>query len=145
MLELQPISYREVCKFIEMHHSHHLPPQGYKFGIAVNNGEEIVGVITAGNPVARLLNDGYTIEVTRCCTIRHKNAASKLYAAAWRAAKAMGYKRMITYTLTREKGTSLLAAGFKKLYETKGGSWSRKSRPRLDNHPIGQKSLWERS
>jgi hypothetical protein len=66
-----------------------------------------------------------------------------LYGAAWRAAKALGYKRLITYTLVKETGTSLIAAGWKSLYQTDGGSWSCQSRPRVDKHPLGQKTLWE--
>ncbi len=143
MLELQPISYREACEFIRLHHSHHLPPQGWKFGIAVNDGSKIVGVITIGRPVARNLDNGWTMEVTRCCTDNTKNAASMLYGAAWRAVKAMGYKRLITYTLIEEAGTSLVAAGWKSLYTTKCSEWSRKSRPRVTKHPTGPKQLWE--
>lgn len=143
MLELQPISYAEACHFIRDHHSHHLPPQGWKFGIAVNDGDKIVGVITIGRPVARHLDNGWTLEVTRCCTNGFKNAASKLYASAWNAVKYMGYKRLITYTLIGEKGTSLKAAGWKIIGETRGGSWSCKSRPRIDKHPLGPKTLWE--
>ncbi|MHC4748281.1 MAG: XF1762 family protein [Planctomycetota bacterium] len=142
-LELQPITYKEACEFIREHHSHHLPPQGWKFGIAVNDGEKIVGVVTVGRPVARHLDDGWTLEVTRCCTDKTKHVASKLYAAAWRASKAMGYKRLISYTLKEEKGTSLTAAGWRVIGETSGGSWSRPSRPRVDKHPTGQKLLWE--
>lgn len=141
-LELQPISYAEACDFIHQYHRHHLPPQGWKFGIAVNDGEKVVGVITVGRPVARHLDDGWTLEVTRCCTDGTRNAASMLYAAAWRAARAMGYRRLITYTLVEELGTSLKAAGWKVLYQTGGGTWSRNSRPRVDRHPIGQKTLW---
>jgi len=143
MIELQPITYAEACAFITEHHSHHLPPQGWKFGVAVNNGEKVVGVITIGRPVARNLDNGWTLEVTRCCTDGTKHAASMLYGAAWRAVKAMGYKRLITYTLAEEPGTSLTAAGWKSLYETGGGSWSCESRPRIDKHPLGQKTLWE--
>ena len=142
-LELQPITYREACEFIVRFHRHHLPPQGWKFGIAVNNGEKVVGVITIGRPVARMLDNGWTLEVTRCCTDGTQHAASMLYGAAWRAVKAMGYKRLITYTLESEAGTSLIAAGWKALYETRGGSWSCESRPRVDKHPLGQKTLWE--
>lgn len=142
-LELQPISYKEACNFIDQHHRHHLPPQGWKFGIAVNNGERIVGVVTVGRPVARHLDNGWTLEVTRCCTDGTKNAASMLYGAAWRAVKAMGYKRLITYTLKEEPGTTLRAAGWESLYETAGGGWERPSRPRFDKHPLGQKTLWE--
>ena len=142
MLELQPISYKEACLFIKENHSHHLPPQGWKFGIAVNDGEKVCGVITIGRPIARMTNDGWTLEATRCCTIGIKNSASMLYGAAWRAVKAMGYKRLITYTLKSEKGTSLKAAGFKIIGESKGGSWSRKSRPRIDKHPTQGKIKW---
>ncbi|NCF69950.1 MAG: hypothetical protein GWP61_28735 [Chloroflexi bacterium] len=143
MLELQPITLREASEFITQHHRHHIPPRGWKFGVAVNDGSEVVGVITVGRPVARAYDDGYTAEITRCCTNGHKNAASKLYAAAWRAARAMGYRRIITYTLTKEKGISLVASGFKVVHQTRGGSWSCKSRPRVDKHPLDQKLLWE--
>ena len=97
-LQLCPITYREACDFILQHHLHHLPPQGWKFGIAVADGDRIVGVITVGRPVARALDNGLTLEVTRCCTDGAKNAASMLYSAAWRAAKALGYRRLITFS-----------------------------------------------
>jgi len=142
-LHLQPISYPEACAFIEEHHRHHLPPQGWKWGVAVNDGERVVGVITVGRPVARMLDNGLTLEVTRCCTDGTKNAASMLYGAAWRAAKALGYQRLITYTLAEEPGTTLRAAGWRSVYQTQGGSWDCASRPRIDLHPTGQKRLWE--
>jgi hypothetical protein len=142
-IDIQPISFREACAFITTYHRHHLPPQGWKFGIAANDGTKVVGVVTIGRPVSRNLDDGWTLEVTRLCTDCTKNAASFLYAAAWRATKALGYKRLITYTLASENGTSLVAAGWKEIYSTKGGSWSCKSRPRVDKAPTGQKTLWE--
>lgn len=143
MLELQPITYQEACEFINQHHRHHLPPQGWKFGIAVNNGESVVGMITIGRPIARMLDNGWTLEVTRCCTDGTRNANSLLYGAAWRAVKAMGFKRLITYTLKSESGESLRGAGWKLIGEAGGGSWSSKKRPRIDKHPIDQKLLWE--
>lgn len=143
MLHLQPITYSEAKRFIQDHHRHHLPPQGWKFGIAVNDGERVRGVVTVGRPVSRVLDNGLTLEVTRCCTDGAKNAASMLYGAAWRATKALGFTRLITYTLKDEPGTSLKAAGWKALYETPGRSWSVPSRPRVDTHPLGQKTLWE--
>jgi hypothetical protein len=142
-LELQPITQKEAFEFIRLHHRHHQAPRGWKFGIALNDGTKIVGVIVVGRPVARKLDNGWTLEVTRCCTDGTKNASSKLYGAAARAASAMGYKRLITYTLEAEPGTSLVAAGWKSLYTTPGKSWNVKSRPRVDKHPIGQKTLWE--
>ena len=143
MLELQPISYKESCEFIRQHHRHHLPPQGWKFGIAVNDGEKVVGVITIGRPVARMLDDGWTLEITRCCTDGTRNAPSMLYGAASRAAFAMGYKRLITYTLQSEPGTSLQCANWRVIGTAGGGTWDRKNRPRVDTHPTEQKRLWE--
>ena len=143
-LTLQPISFKEAKLFIEEHHRHHKPPQGHKFSIAVNDGENVVGVITVGRPIARHFDDGWTAEVTRCCTDGTKNAASMLYGAAWRAARAMGYTRIVTYTLPTEPGTSLDAAGWKCLGKTRGhGYWT--SRPRIIKHPVGQKLLWEQA
>ena len=142
-MELQPITYKEACEYIKKYHRHHKPPQGWKFGIGLNDGRKIIGVITVGRPVARRFDDGYTAEVTRCCTNGTKNACSKLYTAAWRACRAMGYKKLITYILRSESGTSLKASGYKFVGTVKGGSWNRKGRPRIDKHPTGQKKLWE--
>lgn len=142
-MELQPITYKEACVFIDQHHRHHLHPQGWKFGIALNDSKKIIGVITIGRPIARHKDGGWTLEVTRCCTDGTKNANSKLYASAWRAVKAMGFKRLITYILASETGISLKAAGWKTIGECKGGTWNRKSRKRIDKYPTGQKTLWE--
>lgn len=142
-LNLQPIDWDEAISFIHQHHRHHKPPQGWKFGIAVNDGEKVVGVITIGRPVARHLDDGQTLEVTRCCTDGTKNACSMLYSAAWRAAKSLGYSRLITYTLNTESGASLKASNWKLIGERGGGSWNVPSRFRVDKHPTQLKLLWE--
>lgn len=144
-LALCPVDFATAVAFIAQHHRHHLPPVGWKFGVGVQADGELVGVVTVGRPVARALDDGLTLEVTRHCTRdgAPTNAASMLYGAAWRAAKALGYRRLITYTLASEAGTSLTAAGWRSLYETPGRSWSVPSRPRTDQHPLGPKTLWE--
>lgn len=142
-LNLQPVELEEAKEFVRRHHRHHRPPVGHKFSIGVNDGEKVVGVAIVGRPVSRHLDNGTTLEVTRCCTDGTPHVASKLYAAAWRATKALGYQRLITYTLKDETGVSLKAAGWKVLYQTQGGSWSCPSRPRVDKHPTGQKMLWE--
>lgn len=143
MLQLQPITYAEACEFIRQHHRHHLPPQGWKFGIAVNDSQKVVGVVTVGRPVARLLDNGWTLEVTRNCTDGTPNAASMLYGAAWRAARALGYARLITYTLASETGTSVKASGWRVVGEIRGHSWNNPSRPRVDKAPLENKTLWE--
>jgi hypothetical protein len=142
-LALQPISFAEACEFVKRHHRHHIPPIGHKFCVAVNNGEQIVGVAIVGRPVARMSDNGWALEVTRCCTDGTPNACSALYAACWRAAKALGYRRLITYTLPSEGGASLRAAGWRIVGESPGGSWSCQSRPRIDKHPTLPKLCWE--
>ncbi|SDD28107.1 hypothetical protein SAMN02799630_02849 [Paenibacillus sp. UNCCL117] len=143
MLTLQPTTFADACEFVKQYHRHHIAPQGHKFSIAVADDDKVVGVIMVGRPVARHLDNGRTLEVVRCCTDGTANAASMLYGAAWRAAKAMGYRRIVTYTLAEEPGTSLRAAGWTELYKTPGKSWSVPSRPRMDRHPLGQKTIWE--
>lgn len=144
-LEIVPMTFREACSFISQHHRHHRPPQGMVFAIGVADGDMVVGVATIGRPVARILNDGWTLEVTRLATTGERNACSILYAAAWRAARAMGYRRLITYTLPQEGGASLRGSGWRCLGEAGGGSWSRQSRPRVDTHPTQTKLRWERT
>jgi len=145
-LYLQPITLREARAFVDQYHRHHKAPQGGKFAIGLNDGEKLIGVVIVGRPVARALDDGWTAEVTRLCVLdRHKNACSKLYAAAWRAVRAMGYRRIGTYILRTELGTSLKAAGWKCLGEAGGQSWNRKGRPRADTDTSLQMKLhWER-
>lgn len=142
-LRIQPIDFDEACEFIRLHHSHHKPPIGWKFGVAASDGQKVVGVAMVGRPLSRHFDDGWTLEVNRCCTDGTKNVASKLYGACRRAANALGYTRLITYTLASESGCSLVAAGWKPICLAGGGSWSVPSRPRVDTHPIEQKRLWE--
>lgn len=144
-LQLVPIKQKDAKAFVKAHHRHHKPPVGSIFQIACAVNDKIVGVIIIGRPVARMLDNGWTAEVTRCCTNGHKNACSIFYAAAWRAARAMGYKRLITYILQSEKGISLKATGYKCVGKTKGGSWNCKSRPRIDSHPIEGKLLFDKT
>lgn len=142
-LEIVPIEFPEACQFIKEHHRHHRPPLSHKFSIAAAVGDKIVGVVVIGRPVARHLLDGFTLEVTRLATDGHRNACSMLYAAAWRAAKAMGYRRLITYILNSESGTSLKAAGWKMVGSVRGRSWNTPARPRVDKSPIQGKFRFE--
>jgi hypothetical protein len=117
--------------------------RGCIFNIAACEDGEIVGVVIVGRPVARLMQNDYTAEVLRLCTDGSKNTCSFLYAAAWRAAKNIGYRRLITYILDIEPGTSLIAAGWKNVGMTRGGTWNRENRPRIDTHPTQQKIRFE--
>ena len=129
--------------FVSAHHRHHKPVVGHKFSLGALVGETLVGVAIVGRPVARLRDDGLTLEVTRLCTDGTRNACSFLYGAAARAAFALGYKRIGTYILASESGATLNAAGWRMIGQTAGGSWSRTSRVRDDNHPLERKTLFE--
>jgi hypothetical protein len=142
-LELAPISVADANDYVRRHHRHHLPTLGGLFAVAVALEAEIVGVAIVGRPVARMSQNGWTCEITRVATDGSHNACSMLYGACWRAARALGYKRLITYTLPEEGGSSLRAAGYKLIGEAGGGSWSRTSRPRIDKHPTQMKLRWE--
>lgn len=140
---LHPLTLKEARVFVKRHHRHHEPPVGGLFAIGVASEGKVCGVVIVGRPVARANQDGWTAEVTRLCTLGNSNACSMLYAAAWRAVKALGYRRLITYILDSEPGTSLRAAGWRLIGQRGGGSWSCPSRPRVDTHPLEQKQLWE--
>lgn len=153
-LRLMPVSLRMANAFVSEHHRHHRPVQGGKFSLAVGLDESkggetaslgIVGVVIVGRPVSRHLDDGWTLEVTRLCTDGTPNACSKLYAAACKAARALGYTRLITYTLPAEGGASLRAAGWRLIGLRGGGNWNRSRRSRQDTpEPLrGPKLLWE--
>lgn len=142
-LELVPITLKEANKFVEQYHRHHKPTTGHKFSIAVAKDDQIVGVAIVGRPVSRYLDDGWTLEVNRLCTDGTRNACSMLYAAAWRAARAMGYKKVITYILNTEPGTSLKAAGWKCVGEAGGERWTGKRKPEVDLYPAQMKLRFE--
>ena len=130
MLEIRPCDLKTATAFVFQNHRHNKPPNGHKYSIACYDGDRLCGVVMVGRPVARLLDDGMTLEVTRNCTDGTKNACTILYGAACRAAKALGYKRIITYTLEEEPGTSLKASNWQKDGTTGGDTWDRPSRPR---------------
>ena len=143
MLEVCPVTLKEANAFVEQHHRHHKPVVGHKFSIGCTDGEKIVGVAIVGRPVSRYLDDGWTLEVHRLCTDGTHNAGSMLYAAAGRAARAMGYHKLITYILESENGASLRAAGWKCVGQAGGLRWTGKRRPEVDLYPAQMKIRFE--
>lgn len=144
-LEIVPMTLREANAYVEQNHRHHGPVAGHKYSIGLSDGEKIVGVAIVGRPVSRHLDDGWTLEVNRLCTDGTKNACSMLYAAAWRAARAMGYKRLITYILESENGASLRAAGWKCVGQAGGLRWTGERRPEVDLYPAQMKIRFEQT
>lgn len=147
-MEIVPVTFAQAKEFIANYHRHNAPPQGHKFSIGLQDDDGLIGVVTVGRPVARALDDGFTAEVTRCCVLPDKkNANSMLYGAAVRAAKAMGYKKVYTYTLPEESGSSLKASGFTKdgVTDSHKHGWDTPARRRevcVDGYPVGQKIRW---
>jgi hypothetical protein len=112
---IRTCSLRDANAYVAQWHRHCRPTVGHKFSLAVvdADGGGIHGVAIVGRPVARGLDDGLTLEVNRVATDGTRNACSMLYGAARRAARELGYARIVTYILESEPGTSLRAAGWR--------------------------------
>lgn len=143
LLTLTPINLKTANAFVQQYHRHHKPTRGHKFSIGVSDNGALVGVAICGRPVARRLDDGYTLEVNRLCTDGTPNACSILYAAAYRAARAMGYNKVITYILDTENGASLKAAGYTCEGRAGGLEWNGAKAPKqADQYPRQMKTRW---
>jgi len=144
-LEIRPIGTTEARTFINEHHRHNEapPPPNVQFAVGLWAEEALVGVVTAGRPVARALCDGFTLEVNRTCVQGEvDNANSRLYGAMCRAAKALGYRKVVTYTLHSESGASLKASGFERVADIGSRSWADESltRHRYDTNLFGERN-----
>lgn len=126
-----PLELKDANEYVAKYHRHHKPVSRDKFRVACEEDGEIVGIIQVGRPLSRHLDDGNTLEVLRCCTNGRPNVASFLYSRVARIAREMGYKKIITYILQSELGTSLKASGWElDKDDCGGGTWSSPSRPR---------------
>jgi len=141
-LRAVPLTREQAAHFIEKTHRHHGPLVRDRFRIGAELDGRLVGVVQVGNPCARGLCDGLTLEVTRCCTDGTPNACSWLYSRAARVAREMGFARIVTYILNSESGASLVASGWHKEADTKGKPWNHASRPRQTSAPTCDKQRW---
>lgn len=144
MLTLIPVSLKEANAFVAEHHRHHRPVTGHKFSLGCVQDGRLAGVAIVGRPVSRYLDNGRTLEVNRLCSTGGKNVCSFLYGAAARAAKALGYSRIITYTLDTEPGTSLRAAGWNCNGRAGGKQWTGKRTPAAELYPAQMKLRYEK-
>jgi hypothetical protein len=146
-LRLVPVSWEMAQEFNKGWHRHHAkPPPGHKFCMGVASDDDLlVGVAIVGRPVAAGLQDGMTLEVNRTVTDGYRNANSMLYAAAWRVAKGLGYRRLVTYTQEGESGASLRGAGWRVVAELPPRpGWNAPSRPRDNESYLSvARTLWE--
>ena len=131
-LTIRPIDLKSANEFVMKHHRHNGKVLVHRFSIAVYDGDRLCGVAICGNPLARKLDDGKTIEVRRVCTDGTRNACSILYGRCARIAKEMGWEKIITYILDSECAVTMKASGWEIEAEGCGGvSWNVPSRPRL--------------
>ena len=143
MLTVRHMELADANAYVTEYHRHHKAVRGHRFSLACYEDGRLCGVAIVGRPRSRWINQRTTVEVLRLCTDGTQNACSKLYGAFRRAAKALGYDRLITYILEDEDGKSLLASGFSYCYTNKGGSWNQPGRPRTDKAPVCPKQLYE--
>jgi hypothetical protein len=152
-MRVRPIELRDANDFVATQHRHHKPVVGHRFSLAAFDGDRLCGVCVIGRPVSRHYNPLRVVEVTRLCTDGTHNACSILYGAAARAAKAMGYDRIQTYTLPEEGGASLRATGWTCEGEQESRPWvyyePQQTLPGFPNRrrdqPMGNKVRWSRS
>jgi hypothetical protein len=128
-MRIVPLTLKQANDAIESLHRHHKRVVGHRFSIGAMKNDVLVGAAVIGRPVARMTDQNNVAEVTRLVTDGTKNACSILYAAAARAAAAMGYDSIQTFVLAEEPGTSLLASGWVEVGVTSGGAWVRGTRP----------------
>ena len=127
----RPVSLKQANEFISAYHRHNKPVAGHKFSIGLfDDNNKLIGMAICGRPVARMADDGLTLEVLRVCTDGTRNANSMLYSRVKKIAQVMGYKKVLTYTLTEESGSSLRAVGAQKSGIVKPREWSREKRER---------------
>lgn len=150
-MHIEPITLAEARAFIAEHHRHNGAPIGWLFGVAVVEERRIRGVGIASRPTARALDDGYTVEILRVCTLGDRNTCSMVYGRLGRAAKALGYRRLVTYTLASEDGASVRASGFGVVADLRARDYHG-GRDRYEHNLFGEpirppeaKRRWERS
>lgn len=151
-LEIRPITLRAANAAIVKWHRHHDVARGCVFCVSAWAADRLVGVAIVSRPVARMLQDGRTAEVVRVAGDGTANVSSMLYGACKRAARALGYQRLVTYTLASEHGAAVKASGFQDVGAAGGGSWDRPRRRRGEQlwmlgvakaAPEERKTRWE--
>lgn len=148
-LKARPITLRAANTFVAAHHRHNLPPRGHRFSISCVFQGIIVGVAIVGRPVNRNFDPDQVAEVVRVCVLDDapKGACSFLYGACWRAWRAMGGCRMITYTLQSESGASMRGAGWLRAADIPArdaAGWVNRGKGRLAQDVVGEPKIrWE--
>lgn len=145
MITIVPCTIDQANAFVSAFHRHHGSILVARLAFAVIDETGLVrGEAIVGRPCNTYLDDGWTLEVRRVCTDGCPNACSALYGAAWKAARAIGYRRLVTYTLPEEGGSSLRAVGWKEIKGCGGKAWNHTKRlRRIDSLFLMKKTRWE--
>lgn len=139
-MDVARVELKEANQFVASLHRHHKPVVGHRFSLGAKRNGVLHGVAICGRPVARCTDQKHVVEVTRLCSDGTPNVCSFLYAAAARAAKALGFREIQTFILDEEPGTSLVAAGWEVAGRSDGGDWTSRSKPgRRQDQPQGPK------
>ncbi len=141
-----PCTVKWAIEFAAEHHRHSDPETGGLWAVRLIRVRRTIAVAIVGRPKSRHLQDGFTAEVTRLCiggVELERNACSLLYARCRRAAAALGYTRLITYTLASESGKSLRGAGFREVAEVRGEQWDRPGRRRRARKETPDRVRWQ--
>lgn len=144
-MKIIPLSLKDANRFVANFHRHSKKVRGAKFAIGLVKEGEMIGVAIAGRPLARLMDNGKIIEISRVCVKEgYKNANSKLYGRMKRICQLMGYEKIITYTLREESQASLKAIRAKPISEVKPNNWNRLNRRRKSQKIYSETKLrWE--
>ena len=143
-----PLTLKDANKFVKEFHRHNKDCRGHRFSIGAVYNDELVGVAIVGRPIARKLDQKLIAEVLRNCVKPDapKGTCSFLYSKAIQVWQVLGGKKVITYTLETEKGSSLKAVNFKDVSKTpvfKYGWTNRKNRILPETQKV-RKVRWEK-
>lgn len=133
-LRVVPVAIKEANTFIDKYHRHNGAVLVARFAIGAEYEGELIGVAIVGNPLARAYTKPGVAEVRRLCVIpgAPKGSCSFLYARCWRIWEQMGGRKLITYTLQSESGSSLRGAGWSQEALIEGDGWDRPNRHRVN-------------
>lgn len=115
-MDVRPISLSRANELVGRLHRHADPLAIHKFALGLYREDTLIGAAIVGRPVARPLDDGLTLEISRLVTNGTRNACSKLLGAAAKAGWKAGAMRLVTYTLATESGASLRACSWRRQF-----------------------------
>ena len=125
-LKCIPLTLKEANAFVIEHHRHSKQCRCHRFSLGAVYKDELVGAAIIGRAINRYLDNRFTAEILRNCVLEKapKGTCSFLYSRAMKVWQSQGGKKILTYTLETEPGSSLKAVNFNAAAKTgffKGG------------------------